>query len=406
MKMKRLALNCHDLKISNVPEPREVLLLLKGVDKKSDNKSLKEGKRVVTGELIRGGTFSTVTGRVKGSESLFNGTGDLSAVRVRVSKEEEFDTSLHIKTKKELTLAERDPVELLEKLNRANLGFCRELGKIQTVIISAVDEDLLTAVSQQVLRENRDLLKDGLELVRHLTGAGQVILAVPAPLGDSVSDFEDDSIAVYKVNPVYPNGVPEILLRDMARKYNLDSHVFIKIEKMVAAVKALQENQPFVHKLVTVSDRHRSENLRVRIGTPLKDILKLKDIHLKDGDKVIIGGPFRGYSGFSTEIPITEDMDSIYIQPLEETVHYHNNQCMNCGRCVKVCPVNLDVNLIGRYSEFSLFEECAEMGIDTCIECGLCAYHCPSGRSLVQFIRLARRELEKIAKQEEGEEVS
>jgi electron transport complex protein RnfC len=241
-------------------------------------------------------------------------------------------------------------------------------------------------------------------LVQHLTGAGRVILAVPGPLWEVASGIAGDSIDICKVKPFYPNGLPEILVRDMARIYNFDSHLFLKVEKLVAAVKALQEDQPFVHKVVTVIDENGAENFRVRIGTPLKNLLKLKDCHLKTSDKIIIGGPFRGYASFSTDIPITEDMDSIYVQSLDETVHYHNNQCMNCGRCVKACPVNLDVNLIGRYSEFSLFEKCSEMGAAVCIECGLCAYYCPSGRSLVQFIRLAKSEIEKIEK--EGEEVS
>lgn len=404
MKMNKLALNCNEMKISDAPEPKEVLLPLKDFDKNKDKQRLKEGKRLMTGEPITRGVFSTVTGRVKGVEPVFTGAGELTAVRIEVSEEEEFDSALQLKKKKELTLLEGDPVDLLEKLNRANLGFCREFEKVQTVIVSAVDADLLTAVNQQVLRENKDLVKEGLKLVQHLTAARQVVLAVPAPLWEVASDIAGDSIDIFKVKPFYPNSLPEILVRDMAQVYNFDSHVFLKVEKLVAAVKALQEDQPFIHKVVTVIDEDGAENFRVRIGTPLKDILKLKDCHLKDGDKVIIGGPFRGYTSFNTDIPITADMDSIYIQSLDETVHYHNNQCMNCGKCVKECPVNLDVNLICRYSEFSLFEECREMGVDVCIECGLCAYYCPSGRSLVQFIRLAKSELEKIEK--EGEEVS
>jgi electron transport complex protein RnfC len=404
MKMNKLDLNCNEMKILEAPEPKEVLLPLKGFDKKKDKLSLKEGKQVITGESIARGIFSTVTGTVKGVEPFFTGAGHLTAVRIEVSDEEEFDSALKLKTRKELTLLERDPAEVLEQLNRANLGFCEKLEKVQAVIVSAVDADLLTAVSQQVLREDKDLLKEGLKLVQHLTGAGRVILAVPGPLWEVASGIAGDSIDIYKVKPFYPNGLPEILVRDMARIYNFDSHLFLKIEKLVAAVKALQEDQPFVHKVVTVIDENGVENFRVRIGTPLKNLLKLKDCHLKTSDKIIIGGPFRGYTSFSTDIPITEDMDSIYVQSLDETVHYHNNQCMNCGRCVKACPVNLDVNLIGRYSEFSLFEKCSEMGAAVCIECGLCAYYCPSGRSLVQFIRLAKSEIEKIEK--EGEEVS
>jgi electron transport complex protein RnfC len=404
MNMNKLALNCDELKISDAPEPKEVLLPLKDFDKEKDKHRLKEGKRVITGEPIGRDVFSTVTGRVKGVEPVFTGAGQLTVVRIEVSEEEEIDSTLELKTRKELTLLERDPVDLLEKLNRANLGFCRELEKVQTVIVSAVDADLLTAVNQQVLRENKDLVKEGLKLIRHLTSARQVVLAVPDPLGEAAADITGDSIDIFKVKPFYPNSLPEILVRDLARIYHFHSHVFLKVEKLVAVVKALQENRPFVHKVVTVIDEDGAENFRVRIGTPLKDILKFKESDLKTSEKIIIGGPFRGYTCFNTDIPVTEDMDSIYVQPVEQTVHYHNNQCMNCGKCVKVCPVNLDVNMICRYSEFSLFEECREMAVEVCIECGLCAYYCPSGRSLVQFIRLAKSEIEKLEK--EGEEVS
>jgi Na+-translocating ferredoxin:NAD+ oxidoreductase subunit C len=404
MKMNRLALNCNDMKISDAPEPKEVLLPLRGFDNKKEKLLVKEGKQVLTGESLARGIFSTVTGTVRGIETAFTGTGELTTVRIEVAEDEEFDEALKSKTNKELALWDREPAEVLEKLNRANLCFSEELEKADTVIVSAVDDDLLTAVNQQVLRENIDLVKEGLNLVRHLTSARQVILAVPGPLWEVAADIGGDFIDVYKVKPFYPNCLPEILVRDIARIYKFDSHVFLKVEKLVAAVKAWQEDQPFVHKVLTVIDKNGAENFRVRIGTTLKDLLQLKESDLKISEKIIIGGPFRGYTCFSTDIPITEEMDAVYIQSLEETVHFHNNQCMNCGRCVKVCPVNLDVNLICKYSEFSLFETCRDMGVAVCIECGLCAYHCPSGRSLVQFIRLAKSEIEKIEK--EGEEIS
>jgi electron transport complex protein RnfC len=94
-------------------------------------------------------------------------------------------------------------------------------------------------------------------------------------------------------------------------------------------------------------------------------------------------------------------MNSIFLQSSPDLVLSKNNQCINCGRCVDACPVNLDVNLICRYSEFSLYEKSLEIGGADCIECGLCAYNCPAGRSLVQLIRLAKYEVE----ESKGEDV-
>jgi electron transport complex protein RnfC len=135
----------------------------------------------------------------------------------------------------------------------------------------------------------------------------------------------------------------------------------------------------------------------VRIGTPVKELV---GEGLQKFDKVILGGPMMGHTIFDTEIPLTETIDCIYVQKSEESVGYRNNQCMSCGNCVNVCPVFLDVNLLCRFAEFSLFDKCQEMLVQACIECGLCAYHCPSGRALVQLIQLAKSEILKI---QEGE---
>ena len=385
-----LTLNCNEMKISDAPEPMEIILILKDFDSKRDKLMIEEGSPVITGQPVIPGLFSTVTGTIKSREPLATAFGNFNAVRIAVSDKEEFYPAI----KKEPDFLKADPGEVLKRLNQANLGFCEELTAVDTVIVSAVDKEPLAGVCQQILREEKESVIEGLKLVEHLTSAKRIVLAVPEPLGGIISDATTEGIEVFKVKTVYPNGLPEILLRDISRTYNFDSHIFLGIEKLIAAVKALKEGKPFTHKVVTVIDKKGAGNFRVRIGTPVKHLLNGCD--LKDNDKVIIGGPFRGFTCFSTDIPLTDDVDSIYIQDGSEVAYYWNNQCMNCGLCVKVCPVNLDVNLLSRYAEFSIFKQCLEMRVLDCIECGLCAYYCPSGRSLVQFIKLAKNEAGKI----------
>jgi electron transport complex protein RnfC len=68
--------------------------------------------------------------------------------------------------------------------------------------------------------------------------------------------------------------------------------------------------------------------------------------------------------------------------------------CISCGACVDVCPVNLQVHVIGRYSEFALFDRIPDLQIDACLECGLCAAACTAHRPLLQLIRLAKRQVD------------
>ena len=390
--MKKLALNCSEMTISDFPEPVEVVIPITGVDSRKDMEKLKlrlkEGTRLMTGQPLAPGIFSTVTGTVKGLEAILQANKSVTTVRIELSDEEKIDPAV----KAIPDFLAKSPLDILERLNRANLGFRKELETVSTVIISAVDADPLHTVCHQILREKKEAIIEGLALVKHLVSAERVILAVPAPLYDLIADAASDSIIVYSVNPFYPNSLPELIIDALSKVYSMESHLFIGVEKVVAAVDAIREGKPFAHKIVTLIDENGSRNRRVRIGTPVKELLK--ETYLKDNDRVVIGGAFRGYACFDTGIPVTEVMDSIYVQYSDkgEVSRDRNNQCMSCGKCVSVCPVNLDVNLICRYSEFSVFEKCHAMGVEACIECGLCAFYCPSGRSLVQYIRLAKKE--------------
>ncbi|MCK5057063.1 MAG: 4Fe-4S dicluster domain-containing protein [Candidatus Aminicenantes bacterium] len=400
--MNSLLLKSKEMKITEVPEPKEVLLPLKGFDEEKEKLKIKEGSRVKTGEELIPGVYSTVTGTITGIDIMsFAGT-DLTILRIAVSETDEIAP--------EITAAadylEKDAAELLKKLNRANLGFDEELKDIKTVIISAVDTEPLAASYQQFLIENPDTVTEGLKLIKHLTAAGKVFLALPEPLLSSAANLTAGAADIFPVKPVYPNGLPEILTRDISRKYDTGKTAFLKIEKLVAAVLALRDGKPFSHKVITAAGKGKIKNLKVRIGTPLKDLLQ--DMQPGENEKVMIGGPMMGTACYNTDLPVTADVDMIYVQDAAEIVKNENNQCMNCGKCVEVCPAHLSVNLIGRYAEFSIFEQCRDLGIQHCIECGLCAYYCPSGRSLVQFIQLAKSELEKIEAEKietEGEDV-
>ena len=81
--------------------------------------------------------------------------------------------------------------------------------------------------------------------------------------------------------------------------------------------------------------------------------------------------------------------------PAHEIIEFSDEPCINCGGCVDACPVNLQVQMIGRYAEFGFFDRAEDQGLFYCIECGLCASICTARRPLVQLIRLAKSECKK-----------
>ena len=58
------------------------------------------------------------------------------------------------------------------------------------------------------------------------------------------------------------------------------------------------------------------------------------------------------------------------IIPLEQPVIKDDEECINCGACISVCPTGV----------ISFDEEwCVVMDVSKCVQCGLCITMCPHG---------------------------
>lgn len=391
--MKPFSLNFNEMPVEAAPTPGEILLPLPGWDPGKQHPKLREGTQVVTGEQLMPGVYSTVTGAVQGIRPLLMWDTDVTALRIQCEGDEQTDPGI---TPYEDYL-QAEPADILEKLKRANLPFGQLPDTVSTVVVSAVDTDPLHHVYHQVLREQKERVLEGLKLIKHVTGATAVLFAVPEPLAQLVGGSGSDGVTIVPIEPVYPNGLPELLVASLASRFDLRDHLFLGVETLTAAVAALEDGTPYNHKIVTLTHKTGTRNLRVRIGTPLSQLLE--GIEIVDHSRVIVNGLFKGYACFDLEIPVTPTLHSVYIQEPGDVTPDRNRQCMNCGRCVRACPVDLEINLIGRYAEFSIFDVCAEKDVHRCVECGLCAYVCPAARSLVQLVRLAKKEIQ-------GEKVS
>ncbi len=267
------------------------------------------------------------------------------------------------------------------------------------IIVSAADADPLCSVSQQILRDSQSSLKEKFELFKKLVKRENIYFVVAQHQFDQVWKLQTSGVAIVKIPSYYPSALPEIIIDSLKRKHSLKSPLYISIEDFLNICRIMETGIPILEKVVTVADLKGTRNIRVKIGTPVRFLLN--ESELKNGCKVIAGGQMRGYTIYDLETPVTWNINCICVQYENDIVRAVNNQCLNCGKCNEYCPVSLSVNMITRYSEFSNFERCGELGVENCIECGICSYYCPAGRSLVQLIRLAKSELKESVGEKE-----
>jgi electron transport complex protein RnfC len=113
----------------------------------------------------------------------------------------------------------------------------------------------------------------------------------------------------------------------------------------------------------------------------------------------------RGVATYSEELPVEPDTDGIVVQSDAGSAQVTDYPCVNCGECVRICPVKIPVNMLVRFLEAGLYEDARALyDLDCCIECGLCSYVCISRIPIFQYIRLGKYELSLMEIAEEANE--
>jgi len=100
-----------------------------------------------------------------------------------------------------------------------------------------------------------------------------------------------------------------------------------------------------------------------------------------------------GIAQFTTDVPVIKGTSGILVLNKKDATIEEPQNCIRCGKCVEICPVNLQPLIISKLSLLNKFDEAEGYHALDCIECGSCSFVCPSKRRLIESIRVAKREI-------------
>ncbi|MBW1999195.1 MAG: 4Fe-4S dicluster domain-containing protein [Deltaproteobacteria bacterium] len=399
--------------ILEMPDPQQTILLVEEPRGKGEGADLEPGQEVKTGQKIGlGGNgacsfLSPVTGTVSKVSEYAGYLGrTYTALSIGVEEDqwdEEFKENLQTSGPEcildylPLFPGVQDPVPGPDADN-----------PLHTVIITGMDRDLAVTTNQLIVKTQTEALNRGCSILRDITGAARIILVLSPTL---VELFENSETEVKAITPYYPNAFPRLIMRDImgttvpaGQSYENMGVAFISAEAVVSLARAVEEERIPVHKTLTVIGKDNSRvHAKVRIGTPIKNVLDDLNMEAGQGDRVVLGGPMTGRAVYSLgDTPVSRDTDALMVQDAGDIVLSENTPCVNCGECVRICPARIPVNMLIRYLENGLIEDAAhDYDLLSCIECGLCSYVCIARIPLFHYIMFGKHEFTRMKHAEE-----
>jgi Na+-translocating ferredoxin:NAD+ oxidoreductase subunit C len=198
----------------------------------------------------------------------------------------------------------------------------------------------------------------------------------------------------------YPQGGEKQLIyavtkrRVPSRGLPMDIGVCVQnIGTALAVYEAIFQAKSLFERVVTVTGDAIKEpkNILVPVGTLYAELVDYCGGFCQEPEKIIMGGPMMGIAQFTTDVPVIKGTSGIIFNKKDESCADENYPCINCGRCVNVCPMGLLPGEISATVEKERYIELKDVDIYDCMECGACTYICPAKRPIVHMIKKGKK---------------
>ncbi len=283
---------------------------------------------------------------------------------------------------------------------------------IHTVVINGAECEPYITSDARTMLDDTAFVYDGIKLLQAVAPSiKHYVIGIEKNKPECIKAIEaitkDDSTVTVKALPLlYPQGAEKILIYNTIGvtvpegKFPADVGIIvINVTTLASLAKYVQTGMPLVERYITVDGNALAEpkNVIAPIGTPVADVLNFAG-GLKDANcKVIMGGPMTGHSIRSLSEPVIKTTNAIIALTEKETLGKKVTACIHCGKCVSVCPNNLNPTaFVKALKAESVDEQMAlleDAHVNLCMECGCCAYVCPAARPLAESIRIAKNSL-------------
>lgn len=383
---------------------------------------VKKGDTVLAGQKIAdaGGFVSvplhaSVSGTVKGIEKRLNATGSMVDCIVIENDQQYQETEFQ-----EAHLEDLTKEEILNRIKEGGVvgmggaGFPthvklapKDPSKIEYILVNGAEcEPYITSDYRRMIEEPEKVVK-GLQVILTLFDSAKGYICIEDNKPDCIAKMKElvkdiDRIEVKEMMTKYPQGGERTLIyAATGREINSSmlpadvGCVVDNVETVISVYKAVILGRPVNSRVVTVTGDGIKEpkNLLVLAGTDMSELVDAAGGLKGKIAKAISGGPMMGFALYDLHVPCTKTTSAFLFLEHDAVSEAQEIQtaCINCGRCVSVCPGHVLPARLAKLAERGDMAGFEALDGMECCECGCCSYICPAKRPLTQSIKSMRK---------------
>lgn len=384
------------------------------------------GQRVLVNEKIADSSnfvsapiHSSISGTVSDIKEIFSPSGS-KIMAIFIENDFKYEKFQNQNTKYSKNLSLKDIVPLIKDYGIVGLGGATfpchvklnvPKGKeVKYIIINGAEcEPYLTCDHRIMLEYSKEIIH-GLNILLDLFPKALIYIGIEDNKLNAIDKFNsllenNQRIKVIALKTKYPQGSEKHLIYALTKlevplgKLPLDVGCLVQnISTIYQLYNSLINGIPLTERVITVTgDAIRSpKNIKVKLGTPIKDIVEFCGGFITKPSKIILGGPMMGIAINSLEYPITKGTSGILCLSKVDTSS--NTHCIRCGKCLNSCPMNLMPQKLNELSCKNKLEDFKTFNGMNCIECGCCTFSCPAKIPIVSNIRIAKNSIKNNSK--------
>lgn len=269
---------------------------------------------------------------------------------------------------------------------------------IKNLIINGVQNEPYLTAPTLIMGEKSAEIAEGIQILQEIFQPQKTLFA-------SDPDFPEDWHNLYRemlpgvelvsVRQRYPQAQERILWQTLkgtlgGEGFNRRENLIVGLDTLLAVHDAVVWSRPYTEKLITLSGHGVVSPgiYRVKVGTPIAQILADTGGLTPDASQILVGGPFCGLPVEDLSLPVTKSTQAVLVLTDQELGPQKTYPCIRCAACVSSCPVGINPVEIYQLLTRGQGEQAQREGLPSCIRCGICSFVCPSRVPLLETFLL------------------